>query len=610
MQKTVKSLPDSPGIYQFFDANGKLLYIGKAKSLKNRVKSYFRLSPTLLPAPNLSIRITKMISEAKELNYMVVSRESDALVLENSLIKQLKPKYNILLRDDKTYPYIFVDESQDFPRLELTRKIIDKKHTKIKYFGPITSGARELLNIIYANFKLVQKQNCLNGKKACLFYQLDMCLAPCQFKVDKKLYQNILNSAVNCITDPTKIIPLLSEKMVKLADELQFEEAQKIKNQINLLKNLVPSSNVDLAAQESFDLIAISEGENEACMVMFFIRNGKLISSSHSFISYFNNDKTLFEPEEAYSQAILNLYTEQSPNTASELVTPIELIDKRWLEDSIREKTNKIIKLSKATGDKLKLCELAVRNGYELLKTKRKEDKALYFEIKNYFNLSRAPLRVEIFDNSHISQQATVAGMVVWDEGFQKESYRKYKLEAKNEYAQMKEVLTRRVNSFEENPPPDLWLIDGGKANYDLAKEIIESVGTNIDILAIAKEKRNAKTIRAKSKAEDRIICDRGIVKLAPQDPKLLFLQRLRDEAHRFAIDFHRKQKLKEDKNIKMLQIKGIKEGKLKKLLSYFGSFENINNATLEQLKIILSEKDAISLSEFLKNTKNINPSE
>lgn len=601
---TIQALPDSPGIYQFFDEKDKLLYVGKAKNLKNRVKSYFKFTPNISPAPNLSLRIHKMIAQAVQLNYIVVSTEADALILENSLIKQLKPKYNILLRDDKTYPYIYINDSARYPRLDITRKIVTKNGAKIRYFGPITSGARELLNAIYSNFKLVQKENCLKGSKACLFYQLNMCLAPCQFEIDANEYSQIVQQAIDCISDPSKLIPRIKERMLSLAEELRFEEASVLKDQIKSIETISPTSNVDLAGGENFDIVAISEGETEACVVWFFIRNGKLISSTHSFIQYADNDHRLFDQNEALNQVIYDFYSEDIPNSKHELLVPIDLPDKTWLEASIKNKTNRVLKIIKATKEKERLVNIAIRNGYELLKNRQKDIHNINYELKSYFNLENTPLRIEVFDNSHMAKQASVAGMIVWDDGFDKKSYRKYHLEGENEYAQMKEVLTRRAKNFNNEPPPDLWLLDGGKASFELAKDILQSCGANVDILAIAKEKRDAKAVRSKTKAEDKIISQNGSVKLPVHDPKLLFLQKLRDEAHRFAIDFHRKEKLKEDKSVKILQLRGIKEGKLKKLLSYFGTFENISKASVEQLELVLSQNDAKLIVDFFTNTK------
>jgi excinuclease ABC subunit C len=432
-----------------------------------------------------------------------------------------------------------------------------------------------------------------------------MCLAPCQFSVDKAEYNKILTAAISYINDPSKLIPKLTQKMHFLSEELRFEEAQKIKLQIETLKMLMPTSSVDLANNDNYDLITISEGEECACVIRFFIRDGKLISSSHTFIDYFDSDKNLFDIHEAYTQAIFDFYADETPNNINEVVVPIILDDKDWLISSIKSKSSKTVKITKATGDKEALCKIALRNGYELLKNKKNEDRALYFELKSFFDLVSTPFRIEAFDNSHMSAQACVASMIVWEGKFDKNSYRKYHLESTSEYTQMKEVLTRRAKNFLELPPPDMWLIDGGKANYDLAVDIINSSGANVEVLAIAKEKRDAKSVRSKSKAEDKIVCKNGVIKLPNHDPKLLFLQKLRDEAHRFAIEFHRKQKLKEDKTIKMLQIKGIKEGKLKKLLNFFGSFETIANAQKEQIENILGAKDAELIVNYFTNNNH-----
>ena len=207
-------------MYQYFDAAGKLLYVGKAKILKNRVKSYFSFTPALAPSPRLSARIAKMIGEAVHLEYIVTPSESDALILENSFIKQLKPKYNILLRDDKTYPYIYVNLDDDFPRFEITRKIVKGKN--IRYFGPYFHGAKEILQTLYMQFPLVQKKNCVKGKKACLFHQIGRCAAPCEDKISKQDYARIVQSALTALKNPQKMVPQLQERMARLPPRGKF----------------------------------------------------------------------------------------------------------------------------------------------------------------------------------------------------------------------------------------------------------------------------------------------------------------------------------------------------------------------------------------------------
>jgi len=248
IQTTIKNLPSQAGVYQYFDVNSKLLYVGKAKNLKNRVKSYWRFTPKFHPNPNLGIRISNMLEQAVRVDYIVVDSENDALILENSLIKQLKPKYNILLRDDKTYPYIYIDEALEFPRFEITRKIIKGKN--ISYYGPFPNGGKVLLDTIYEVFPLIQKKSCLRGGKACLFYQINKCLAPCEDKISAKEYREIVNIAKEAILKREILIKALEEKMMKLAIQERFEEASVIRDNIKTIKALTINSNIDLAKEQ------------------------------------------------------------------------------------------------------------------------------------------------------------------------------------------------------------------------------------------------------------------------------------------------------------------------------------------------------------------------
>lgn len=592
----IKSLPDSSGVYQFFDLNNKILYIGKAKNLKNRVKSYFRFTPTLTPNLNLSNRVLKMISESVNLEYILTENEQDALILENSLIKQLKPKYNILLRDDKTYPYIFLDLNEDYPVFEITRKVINNRKN-IRYFGPFTSGGRELLEAIYEIFKLKQKKSC---KKKCLFYQIDKCLAPCEELISKDDYRKIVDNAVKTLQNRDELIKSLSNKMMKFSEQLRFEEAGELRDKIKLIKSTSIKSNIDLAKLDNFDIFLIKESSKRAVLVKLFIRNGKLISSNHSFLRV--DEK--FDIQEAYSRAIIDFYSKDLPVISKRILTPIELEERDSLEEFLNRKFNKKITInSPIKGDKKRLIELALLNARELLKVDK--DETILDEIKESFRLQNYPNRVEIFDNSHISQTINVGGMVVYENNrFNKSEYKKYNLEAKNEYSQMQELLTKRALIFDKNSPPELWVIDGGKTLLNLAKKIIDSTGANVDVISISKERIDEKVARRKSSASDKIHTIFGEIKFNKFDKKLQFIQKLRDEAHRFAISFHRQKKLKEDKKLGLLEVKGIGKAKIVKLINYFGTFENIKNASFEELKSLLNEKDAKAIIEM--NLKNI----
>ncbi len=536
MLEKIKSLPNLSGIYQFFDENGKILYIGKAKNLKNRVKSYFKFTPTLSPNSNLSIRVSKMISESVNLEYTLTNSETDALILENSLIKQLKPKYNILLRDDKTYPYIFLDLNEEYPRFEITRKLINKKN--IKYFGPFTSGSKELLDALYEIFKLKQKKSC---KQKCLFYQIDKCLAPCDGLISKDEYKKIIDEAINSIQNRDEIISFLENKMLKLSSELRFEEAGEIRDKIKAIKSLILKSSIDLAKLNNFDIFVIKEKIDKAVIMKLFIRNGKLISTSHSFLKI--DEK--FDLDEAYKRAIIDFYSQDLPIISTQILCGIDLSEKEEIEEFLKEKFHKKITISTPKkGDKKNLLDLAFLNIEELLKNDKQN--LILDEIKELFKLQNYPSKIEIFDNSHISQTIIVGAMVVWqDDKFNKSAYRHYNLKAQNEYEQMKEILIKRSMNFSENSPPELWVIDGGKTLMNLAIEIINNSGANVDVIGISKERIDAKVTRTKSSAKDKIHTIYGEFKLNEYDKRLQFIQKLRDEAHRFAITFHRSQRLK-----------------------------------------------------------------
>ncbi|RBQ27865.1 excinuclease ABC subunit UvrC [Arcobacter sp. CECT 9188] len=611
LEEKLKELPNDAGVYQYFDKEGHLLYIGKAKVLKNRVKSYFKFTPKLLPADKLSPRIYKMIGEVENLEWIVVPNEHDALILENSLIKQLKPKYNILLRDDKTYPYIFIDYNDDFPRLEITRKI--QKGKNIKYFGPYSSGARDMLDSIYEIVPLVQKKSCIKGKNACLFYQIERCLAPCENKISKEDYSKIVENALEYIYNKTKLISKLKEKMKIYSDDFRFEDAMNLRDRIKTIEKSQIKTGIDLATNEDIDIFAINSNDKKAVIVRMFLRDGKLTSSNYDFIKI--NDDLEFDYEEAYKRAIINYYDNELPLLPKEILIAHELLELDDIEEFLYTKFNKKIKIVNPKKDKKReIINIALNNCNELLRLEEaKNQTTIYEELKELFTLKTLPYLIESFDNSHLMGQATVGAMIVWNEelnSFDKKAFRHYNLESKDEYSQMREMLIRRVESFEKNPAPDLWIIDGGETLLKLAYDIVQSVGVNLDIIAIAKEKIDAKAHRAKGSAKDIIHYkdSNGEFKnfnLLTSDKRLQFVQRQRDEAHRFVINFHKKQKRTQDKQISLLQIKGIGEAKIKKLLLYFGEFDKIKNASFEELKSVLNEKDANTILDYFNDFKD-----
>ncbi|AJC86012.1 excinuclease ABC subunit UvrC [Campylobacter sp. RM16704] len=596
LENELKTLPNLPGIYQYFDIQGRLLYVGKAKNLKNRVKSYFNFAPKLCPNPNNSLRIQKMISQTHHLEFITTNSEADALILENSFIKQLHPKYNILLRDDKTYPYIYIDFSDDFPRFEITRKIIKKN--KIKYFGPFFKGAKELINALYLTFPLRQKKTC---KELCLFYQIKRCKGPCKEKISKQEYEKIIQKATQALLNPLSLVKNLESKMLEYAKNENYEDAAIIRDQIKTIQELSVKIQIDLAKLEDFDIFAIYCEENILSMVRFVVNNGKVISSNYKILVLKNHNE--FDKNAIYKQYILENYTKEAPINSNHIYTYEEFEDMKLLQDLLSKRFSKkfYIKTPKLR-EKKDLCSLALENAkINIQKHLKNEHYLILKEIKEYFKLQNFPNRIEIFDNSHMQGIANVGGLVVFkDGGFDKKSYRHYHLKHKNDYEQMLEILSKRALSFDKNPPPDLWIIDGGSALLKLANDIIKSSGANVDILAISKEKIDAKAHRAKGSAKDKLYTLEGKIQLLPEDKKLQFFQKLRDEAHRFAISFHQRTKRKQDlQSSKLIQL-GISQGYIKKFLDYYGSFDKILNADFNELKLLSNTKIAKLIKENL----------
>jgi len=596
VQSTVKNLPISAGVYQYFDKKGKLLYVGKAKNLKNRVKSYWRFTPTFQPNPTQSPRIIKMLLEAHRLEYIVVQTEEDALILENTLIKQLNPKYNILLRDDKTYPYIYIDESQPFPRFEITRKVVKGK--EITYYGPFPTGGRALLDALYEVYPLVQKKSCLKEGKACLFYQIKKCLAPCEEKVSVQTYAKLITEAKNSIVKRKHLTQKLEEKMLSLAMQERFEEAASMRDTIESIRHLTLSSNIDLANDLNLDIFAILNGDSRGVIVKMFMRGGKIISSSYSYF----RQTHIYDENEAYKQALLAFYSIDTPHIAKQIVVAHPFDDARQVATTLSRRFDKKIDiLSPQRGAKAKLTSLALQNCQELLR-KTDHDTLMEQRIADLFSLSTIPYRVESFDNSHLMGVATVGGMVVWHENaWDKTSYRRYELHARDEYGQMKEMLSRRIAKFSEQPAPDLWILDGGQANLNLALELLKEAQVNLDVIAIAKEKLDAKAHRAKGAAKDMLYTTQGLFELKPNDKRLHWIQRQRDESHRYAITYHQNKKRKEDTQISLLNKKGIGKASVQKLILYFGTFEAIEKASLEELEKVTNKK----IARIIKNNNS-----
>ena len=589
----IENLPDSAGIYQYFDDKSHLLYVGKAKNLKKRVKSYFVFKPKLAANPKNSLRIQNMIAQCKHLEFISTDSEADALILENSLIKQLRPKYNILLRDDKTYPYIYIDLSEDFPRFNISRKLIKKP--KIKYYGPFFKGAKELLNALYENYKLKQKNSC---KSPCIFYQMKRCLAPCAKIKKKQEYDKIVKEATSSLLNPSILIKNLEKKMLFYAENENYEEAAKIRDSIKTINELKTKVKIDIAKLENFDVFAFANKGINICTIRFVIQNGKLISSKTNISKNILKD---IDANEIYKQMIIENFNTQNPLNSKTIYVRDEFKDLEPLQDLLcdRFKQKISIKVPK-NNEKKQICDLAYKNALLFLENNDKKEDKILQKLFDFFELNNFPSCIEIFDNSHLQGNATVGAMVSYNEGkLDKNRYRLFHLKAKNEYEQMKELLLRRLEMIDELSVPDMWLIDGGKTLLNLAIDLVKSYGLNIDVLAISKEKMDNKTRRAKGFANDEIHSSLSSFKLNNSDEKLLFLQRLRDEAHRFAISFHKKTRQKQNLQSSKLQNLGISKAYIQRLLQYFGSFEAIYEADFESIKKVSTQNIALKIQKL-----------
>lgn len=599
MIEKIRSLPHQAGIYQYLDEKGRILYIGKAKNLSKRVKSYFNMTPILAPKSTLSLRIQKMLSETVGLHYIIVENEHDALILENSLIKQLKPKYNILLRDDKTYPYLYVDMEEPYPRFELTRKIVRGKG--IRYFGPFSVGARDILDSLYELLKLVQKKGCLKGKKACLFYQMEQCLAPCEFSIPRESYLPMVMQGIEWIQNKRRLIKQLEAKMEFYSESLRFEEAMTLRDRIERISKSELTSQIDLASTENYDVFAIAVNEARVCILRLFIREGKVASSTHDFLPL----ALSFSLDEAYERTLMGFYGNERPPIVAPILTAHPFESSDWVCEHLSELFGKKAKLeTPQRGHKKDLIDLALTNANELLRTPQPSNESLLHSLQELLVLDTLPERIEVFDNSHFGGTAPVGAMIVYEYGrFDKKGYRTFHLHTHDEYGQMDEMLRRRIDGFADNPPPDLWVLDGGETLRTLAVNLLDSHGIHLDVIAISKEKIDAKAHRAKGSARDILHIDENTLRLESSDKRLQFIQMLRDEAHRSAITFHKKSKLKHDQHSKLLSIHGISQPKIYKLIEYFGTFEAIAKSDFETLCELIGSKDA-------KNIQNCYPKE
>ena len=381
--------------------------------------------------------------------------------------------------------------------------------------------------------------------------------------------------------------------------KLNFEEAAKLRDIINAIKDALHITHVELSKLEDYDVFAIEIMEKTAVVMRLFIREGKIVSTSHTLM----HNAYGFEKEELYQRALFEFYNPMNQTFARHILIAETFSEQTYMSQFLSEKFGQKVTINvPQRGEKLYLTQMAQENAKTLiLQHSIKNNNTLAEQMQTLFDLSSLPKRIEIFDNSHLGGKSPVGAMVVWDDGFDKSSYRRYELHHVDEYAQMKEMLERRINDFSKESPPDLWILDGGETLLKLAKTLLVQKGLFIDLLAIAKEKRDAKAYRSKGSAYDLLYNQNQSFHLPPSDKRLQFIQKLRDEAHRFAITYHQQKKRGRDMSLELQKIEGVGLATIKKLLLYFGTFEAIYSATQEELEVTVGKKLGANLFHGLR---------
>ena len=582
------AVPLEPGVYLHRDAGGKVLYVGKSASLRDRLRSYFGSKKNLDP------KSIELISRIDDFEYIVTASEQEALLLENSLIKEHKPKYNIRLKDDKTYPYIKVDLAEDFPRIYVTRRTANDG---ARYFGPFASAGsvRKTLDLLKRLFpyRSCTKTITGNDSRPCLEYHIKRCVAPCTGYASRNDYSEVIAQVVMFLEGNTKeIVSDLKTTMLEASDNLEFERAGALRDRLKAIEKVYEGQNVVGLGREELDVIGAAYGGEEAWVEIFFIRQGKLIGRDHF---------TMSGTREEEGQEILARFIEQFYSSAShvprKILVPESITDKEVVAGWLETKRKGPVEINvPQRGAKRRLIEMVTTNaaqGLEQLKLKWISDstrmETAMSELQEELNLPRSPKRIECYDVSHIQGTNTVASMSVFQDGKPLSSnYRRFKIKShdgNDDFASMREVLSRRFKRLknardggEENASfaaaPDLVLIDGGKGQLSSAVEVMLHLGLqDIQLASIAKRE------------EEIFLPDAAEPVIMPKNSQGLFLlQRARDEAHRFAVTFHRNLRGKSSVKSALDLVPGIGPKRRKMLIRSFGSVKGIREASEDQL--------------------------
>lgn len=611
----LKNLPDNPGVYLMRNSLGEVIYVGKAKNLKNRVRQYFQNSK------NHSEKVKAMVKNISEFEYIVTDSEIEALILECNLIKKYSPKYNILLKDDKYFPFIKITINEEYPRIIVTR---NHANDGARYFGPYTDA-----NAVYITYDLIKKvfplRTCRrvikeNGPKSrpCLNYHINLCKAPCDGLISREEYGKIVNDIIDLLTGKDKVIvENLKTEMEVAAEELDFERAAAARDKLMAIEKINEKQKIISGNFENEDFIAISQDEKDSCVQIFFLRDGKIVGREDFIL----DDTGSEDPETVVSDFIKGFYGGTAFVPRSIYVTACEDIDilEQWLS---MKKEYKVSIKTPQKGEKRKILDMVQKNSehaLEMFKLKHKADKELHNialnELKDALYLDEVPSRIEAYDISNIMGMDSVGTMVVFQDGVSKNSdYRRFKIktvEGANDYDSMREILYRRFNhgleeikKIKDNEIsltagkfcifPDLIMMDGGRGQVNVALEVLQDLNIDIPVCGMVKDDKH------KTRG---LIYNNIEIPLRPDSQGMHLITRIQDEVHRFAITYHRTLRDKRTLYSILEEVPKIGEKRRRELLKKFGSIENIKSASFEELLSTptMDSKAAESIIDYFK---------
>jgi excinuclease ABC subunit C len=602
LKEKLDNLPRVPGVYQFKNAEGKIIYVGKAKILRNRARSYFQKGHDHDPKTKV------MVSKIADLEVIVTDSEMEALILENTLIKKLKPRYNIDLRDDKSYPYIVVT-NEPFPRVYVTRKI---RQDGSRYYGPYTDvktmryalkSVRDIFQIRSCRLPLTVESIAKKKWKICLDYHIGKCGGPCEGLVSQEEYGEMISQVEKLLQGKTRdLVRQLTDEMKTLSERLEFEKAGMVKKKIEAIKVYSEKQKIVSLELIERDIIAAVSEDDDGCSVIFKVRDGKLIGKQHFYLS-----NVAGRTESEMIQTLIERYYVNADYIPPEIYLSTEPVEMEFIEDIARSKRGGDIKIVVPNeGEDLKLIKMCRANAKFMLdelkiqKEKGKETVPHTLQaLQRDLHLPAPPRRIECFDNSNIQGSDPVASMVVFVDGKPRKSdYRKFKIRTvvgPDDFASMEEVIERRYTRVmnEGGQFPDLIVVDGGKGQLSSAVEILRQIGLeNQPIVGLAK------------RLEEVFVPGESESILLPRTSSgLKLLQQIRDEAHRFAITFHRSLRGKRVVSTQLTGIEGIGEIKATKLLRQFGSVKGVEDASMEEIAKVVGAKAAESIKRFFAET-------